>query len=100
MGKQWGSCVMGIFLSVFIIAIISNGFWRSLDRGTLNSVLVLLSYFGVVVGAVAALGTALWGYGRLAGAQRPIVHHLWGATLVVIAFTVLIGFLKTFLTLL
>ena len=90
--------MMGIFLSVFIIAMMSNGFWVSVDRGMLNSALVLLSYLGIVAGAVAVLGTALWGYSHLSGASRPIVYHLWGATLVVIVLSALIGFLKAFLT--
>jgi hypothetical protein len=98
MGKRWGSCVLGTFLSVFIIAIMSEGFWVSVDRGMLSSVLVLLTYFGLVAGAVAVIGTASWAYGRVTGAPRPLEHHLWGATLAVIALSALIGLLKIFLT--
>jgi hypothetical protein len=98
MGKQWGTCVLGIFLGACIVAVLSKGFWVSLERGTGSSILAVLTYLGIVVGAVAVLGTVSWGYNRLYGSSRPIVYHFWGATLVVIALAVVVGFLKVFFT--
>jgi len=98
MGKQWGSCGLGILLGGFIIACVSDQFWLGLGRGIFYAGQILLGYLVLVTGAAGVLASVFWGYNRVLGSPRPFAHYLWGATIVVIGLCALIWFLKKFFT--
>jgi len=96
MGKQWGSCGLGILLCALIIACASEEFWLGLDRGLLYAAQILAVSLALVAGASGVLAAAFWGYNRVLGSPRPFSHCLWGGTIVVIGLCALIWFLKRF----
>jgi len=96
MGKEWGSCGLGILLGGLLIACVSDQFWLGLDRGMIQAALIMLKYLVLLSGAAAVLGAVFWGCNRAFGSPRPFSHCLWGATIVVIGMCALILFLKQF----